>query len=74
MAIKLWKSISLGLKIEIDYDKCKGSGKCVEECPSEVFEIVDGKATCPGVDDCIECCACVEFCPENAISHSSCEV
>ena len=73
MAIKLWKSDTLGISIEIDYDKCAGHGNCVEECPSEVFDVVDGKATCPGVNDCIECCACVEACLESAIKHSSCE-
>jgi NAD-dependent dihydropyrimidine dehydrogenase PreA subunit len=54
MAIKLWKSDSLGITIEIDYDKCKGHGNCLEECPSEVFYLVDDKATCPGIDDCIK--------------------
>jgi NAD-dependent dihydropyrimidine dehydrogenase PreA subunit len=24
------------------------------------------------IDECIECCACVENCPEGAIEHSSC--
>lgn len=74
MAIKLWKSDSLGITIEIDYDKCKGHGTCVEECPSEVFDLVEDKATCPGIDDCIECCACVESCPEDAIKHSTCDI
>ncbi|WP_455392893.1 ATP-binding protein [[Eubacterium] cellulosolvens] len=72
MAMKIWKSVSLGITIEIDYDKCVGTGKCIEECPSEVFALEDGKAICPGVDDCIECCVCVEACPEEAITHSSC--
>lgn len=72
MAIKTWKSDESDVTIEIDYDKCKGHGNCVDECPSEVFKLVDGKATCPGIDDCIECCVCVEGCPESAIKHSSC--
>jgi NAD-dependent dihydropyrimidine dehydrogenase PreA subunit len=72
MVKKIWNSISLNLNIEIDYEKCKGHGKCVDECPSEVFDVVDGKAIAPGVDDCIDCCACVEACPENAVKHSSC--
>ena len=73
MAIRIWKSSLLGVTIEIDYEKCKGHGKCVEECPSEVFDVVASKATCPAIDDCVECCACVDTCPENAIKHSSCE-
>jgi len=44
----------------------------VDVCPAEVYELVDGKSTAPRVADCIECCACVEACPEGAIEHSSC--
>jgi NAD-dependent dihydropyrimidine dehydrogenase PreA subunit len=73
MAIKTWKSDELGITIEIDYDKCEGYAECVSVCPSDVFEVVDGKATAPNIDDCIECCACVEACPANAIKHSSCD-
>ena len=73
MAIKTWKSPDVDVTIEIDYDKCEGHGDCVTECPSEVYELVDGKATAPNIDDCIECCACVDVCPVSAIKHSSCE-
>ncbi|MEE8402775.1 MAG: 4Fe-4S binding protein [Candidatus Hydrothermarchaeaceae archaeon] len=58
--------------MKIDHDKCTGAGECVDVCPVEVFELVDGKSTAPKVDECIECCACVESCPSNAIEHSSC--
>ena len=72
MAKKTWKSDELDVTIEIDYDICQGHGECVSECPCEVFEFVDGKPTAPNIDECSECCACVEACPENAIKHSSC--
>jgi len=72
MVVKSWKSSELGVTIEIDYDKCTGAAVCVDVCPSEVFQIVDGKSTAPNIDACVECCACVQNCPENAISHSSC--
>lgn len=58
--------------IKIDHDKCIGAGECVVICPVEVFEIVNGKSTAPGVAECVECCACVESCPTGAIEHSSC--
>lgn len=70
MVVKTYESEVVTIKI--DYDKCKGHGECVEVCPSQVYEMVKGKATAPRVEDCIECCACVEACPEKAIEHSSC--
>lgn len=58
--------------IKINHDLCVGSGDCVDVCPSDVFELIDGKSTAPNVDDCIECCACVGACPVAAIEHNSC--
>ncbi len=72
MAVKSYKSESLDATIEIDNDKCTGAGECIAVCPAEVFELVDGKATVPRIDDCTECCACVEACPNGAIKHSTC--
>lgn len=71
MNIKTWESDSVTIKV--DYDKCNGQGKCVDVCPSEVYELQDGKTVPVKIDDCIECCACVENCPEEAIVHSSCD-
>jgi len=60
------------MKITIDYDKCTGAGECVTACPVEIFELVDGKAIAKNVGECIECCACVSSCPQEAIERSSC--
>jgi len=70
--IRTWKSESLGITIEIDYDKCTGEGECVNVCPTGVYEIVNGKSTAPNIDQCIQCCACVAACPQAAIKHSTC--
>jgi NAD-dependent dihydropyrimidine dehydrogenase PreA subunit len=70
MVVKTFKSDVV--TINIDHDKCKGHGDCVDVCPVSVYELVDGKSTAPNVEECIECCACVEACPEEAIVHSSC--
>ncbi|MDO5851744.1 MAG: 4Fe-4S binding protein [Methanobacteriaceae archaeon] len=43
-------------------EKCNGTGKCVEICPTDAIEIVDGKAF-----SCITCGKCEESCPNNAI-------
>ncbi|MBC7128106.1 MAG: 4Fe-4S binding protein [Thermoplasmatales archaeon] len=70
--IKKFESSTGEIVIEIDYSKCNGAAKCVEVCPVGIYELKDGKAVVNNVDDCIECCACVESCPNNAIKHSSC--
>ena len=73
MAVKTWKSDEIGVTIEIDYVKCQGQAECIEVCPGGVYELVEGKSTAANIDNCIECCACVEACPTIAIRHSSCD-
>jgi NAD-dependent dihydropyrimidine dehydrogenase PreA subunit len=73
MGIKTWKSEKIGVTIEIDYDKCDGNAECADICPGEVYEIIDEKSQAINVDNCVECCACVDACPVSAIKHSSCE-
>jgi len=60
------------IKITIDYVKCTGAGECVTACPVEIFVVKDNKAICKNIGECIECCACTNACPNNAIEHSSC--
>jgi NAD-dependent dihydropyrimidine dehydrogenase PreA subunit len=60
------------IKITIDLEKCTGAGECVIACPVEIFEVIDGKAICKNLGECIECCACVTSCPNDAIEHASC--
>ena len=60
------------ISIVIDLDKCTGYGECVIVCPVDIFEVENNKAICKNVSECIECCACVNACPKEAIEHSSC--
>ena len=71
MTVKTWQSDMVTIKV--DYDKCVGHGDCADACPGEVYELIDGKAVPVNINNCVECCTCVEVCPENAIDHSSCE-
>jgi NAD-dependent dihydropyrimidine dehydrogenase PreA subunit len=70
MAIKTFEEEDI--KISIDYDKCTGAGECVTACPVDIFKLENEKAVCENVSECIECCACVSACPNDAIEHSSC--
>jgi NAD-dependent dihydropyrimidine dehydrogenase PreA subunit len=58
--------------ITVDHARCKGHGVCADNCPGQVYDVVDGYAVAARIGDCVECCTCVEVCPENAILHSSC--
>ena len=51
--LREYESEELGFTITIDYDLCKGHGKCIEECPTDpvVYELVEGKATAPNIDE-----------------------
>lgn len=60
------------ITITVDYDKCTGAGECVTVCPVEIFALEGGKAIAQNIGECIECCACVSACPNDAIEHSSC--
>ena len=56
--------------VEIDKDKCAGDEECVDACPSQVIEMVDGKADPVNIEECLGCETCVETCPEGAITVS----
>lgn len=49
--------------------RCKGNGKCVEICPSDIIRLdpVTNKAYNIEPDMCWECFSCVKLCPEKAI-------
>lgn len=49
--------------------RCKGCGRCVEECPASCIELKEGKASIAG-GKCIGCGQCVAMCPEKAIGVS----
>jgi len=62
-------------KVTVDLDKCVGAGVCKSVCPVDVYELVDmpeygneTKAVPERMEDCILCMACVNGCPEQAIT------
>lgn len=66
-----WHGETNDVTIRIDFDKCYGAEECVQVCPASVYEVnEDHKATCENVDECIQCGACEDVCPAEAIWHS----
>ena len=53
--------------VEINLDLCKASGECVNVCPVEVYDIINGKVNADNIFGCIECGACQDTCPYDAI-------
>lgn len=51
----------------IDKDSCTGCGICVDECPHNIFKVVDGIAEISRSEDCDGCGNCEEACPNEAI-------
>jgi len=53
--------------IKIDTEKCNNCGKCVEVCPKNVLEILEGRLIVKDLINCSLCRACVEACEHGAI-------
>jgi hypothetical protein len=52
--------------LEIDTSKCVGCGKCKETCPTNLPEIIEGKARNTS-SSCMRCPLCIGACPMEAI-------
>ena len=52
----------------INRDRCTGCHQCVDTCPTQALEQVDGKALLLYPVACTYCTACEDVCPENAIA------
>ena len=54
--------------VTVDKAKCDGCEECANLCPSEVFEMQNGKSEPVNADECVFCLTCVEGCPNGAIT------
>jgi len=57
-------------KAVVDITNCNGCEICLEICPSNAIEMIEGKAKVAPLL-CIECGACVPECPEDAIDYKN---
>ncbi|MBN1802384.1 MAG: 4Fe-4S binding protein [Candidatus Lokiarchaeota archaeon] len=64
---KRWKHS--GKWVEIDLDACSGLGLCVETCPADVYDLLNEKVFADNIGECIECLACQDICPNDAITR-----
>jgi len=51
----------------VDVEKCDACEDCIESCPTESIQLVNGKAYIDP-EECIDCEACLDTCPNGAIS------
>jgi 2-oxoglutarate ferredoxin oxidoreductase subunit delta len=53
--------------VVVNEEWCKGCNVCVEFCPTNVFDLIKGKAVASRMDDCTGCMMCEIHCPDFAI-------
>lgn len=57
--------------VRVDKEKCTGCGECVENCPGDVFELVDSCSEPVNMEECHGCHTCESVCEYDAVSVSS---
>ncbi|HAK68512.1 MAG TPA: 4Fe-4S ferredoxin [Treponema sp.] len=60
----LLNKISL-CRVQVDYEKCTGCGKCHAECPMDVNPVTNPRSA-----ECIRCGKCIHGCPAKALKYS----
>ena len=52
----------------IDESRCTGCGTCVDLCPTQAVELLDGRPRIVRPDECDYCGSCEDICPQEAIA------
>jgi NAD-dependent dihydropyrimidine dehydrogenase PreA subunit len=58
------------ITIEVLTERCDGCRTCVDQCPTNVFEISQGKCVVINQADCMVCRLCETVCPQAGITVS----
>lgn len=66
--MKKYNYIQNVAEISLDSDSCIGCRLCMTVCPHGVFDIKEKRAAIIKRNDCMECGACGQNCPVNAIT------
>lgn len=53
--------------LKVDKEKCNGDYLCVSVCPVGAPKEDEAGKIAIAVDLCMECCACLNICPQEAI-------
>jgi Pyruvate/2-oxoacid:ferredoxin oxidoreductase delta subunit len=54
--------------LQLDEEKCTGCAMCLLVCPHAVLSMNDGHAQIENRDACMECGACAQNCPTEAVT------
>ena len=54
--------------VSVDVSKCEGCEECVNNCPQEVFRMVDSKSDPYQTSECVFCETCLSVCAPQAIT------
>lgn len=55
-------------KVVVDGESCSGCRECVDSCPGDVFDLVDGVSYPSRAEDCHGCHTCEDVCEEEAVN------
>ena len=61
------REVEKACPVRIDFDVCDDTGACIQVCPEDVIERLNGITTIVRGEACTECWLCVENCPSSAV-------